>query len=128
MARARGRIIGEADAEDVEGRVRGLHAEDDTAIGAVAQEIILTQDLRGVVVVGKAPCPEGIVGNRGIPCPQFFRGQRELFDELDAPVGLVSSLEIPMPYAKSLESVILPSKERCLAVVRKTLSARTARP
>jgi len=45
----------------------------------------------------------------------------ELFDELDAPVGLVSSLESPMPYSKPLESVILPSKERCLAEARKVL-------
>lgn len=44
-----------------------------------------------------------------------------IFDELDAPVGLVSSLEAPMPYAKSLESVILPSKERCLEEARKVL-------
>jgi len=45
----------------------------------------------------------------------------ELFDELDAPVGLVSSLESPMPYSKALESVILPSKERCLTEARKVL-------
>lgn len=45
----------------------------------------------------------------------------EIFDELDAPVGLVSSLEVPMPYAKSLEAVILPSKERCLKEARKVL-------
>jgi pyruvate dehydrogenase E1 component beta subunit len=45
----------------------------------------------------------------------------EIFDELDAPVGLVSTLEIPMPYAKSLESVILPSKERCLEAAKKVL-------
>ncbi|HMO01846.1 MAG TPA: pyruvate dehydrogenase complex E1 component subunit beta [Oligoflexia bacterium] len=38
----------------------------------------------------------------------------EIFDELDAPVGLVSSLEVPMPYSKSLESVVMPSKDRCL--------------
>lgn len=37
------------------------------------------------------------------------------FDLLDAPVGLVSSLEVPMPYSKPLEAVVLPSKERCLA-------------
>jgi pyruvate dehydrogenase E1 component beta subunit len=43
------------------------------------------------------------------------------FDELDAPVGLVSSLEIPMPYAKSLESVILPSKQRCLDTIYSVL-------
>lgn len=46
---------------------------------------------------------------------------REIFDELDAPVGLVSSLDAPLPYAKSLETVILPSKERCLEEIRKIL-------
>ncbi len=45
----------------------------------------------------------------------------ELFDELDAPVGLVSSLEAPMPYSKALESVILPSRERCVAEALKVL-------
>ena len=45
----------------------------------------------------------------------------EVFDELDAPVGLVSSLEVPMPYSKSLEAVVLPSKERCLEEARKVL-------
>jgi len=43
----------------------------------------------------------------------------EGFDSLDAPVGLVSSLETPVPYARSLEAVILPSKDRCIdAIVR----------
>ncbi|MCB0328087.1 MAG: alpha-ketoacid dehydrogenase subunit beta [Bdellovibrionales bacterium] len=45
----------------------------------------------------------------------------KIFDELDAPVGLVSSLEIPMPYSKSLESVILPSKDRCIQAVHQVL-------
>ncbi len=45
----------------------------------------------------------------------------EIFDELDAPVRVVSSLEVPMPYAKTLEAVILPSKERCLAEARRVL-------
>ena len=45
----------------------------------------------------------------------------EIFDELDAPVGLVSSLEVPMPYSKSLEAVVMPSKERCLKEAYKVL-------
>ncbi|RIL10455.1 MAG: alpha-ketoacid dehydrogenase subunit beta [Proteobacteria bacterium] len=45
----------------------------------------------------------------------------ELFDELDAPVSLVSSLEVPMPYSKTLEAVILPSKDRCLEEARRLL-------
>lgn len=46
---------------------------------------------------------------------------REIFDELDAPVGLVSSHEVPMPYSKPLEAAILPSKERILAEVQAIL-------
>jgi pyruvate dehydrogenase E1 component beta subunit len=45
----------------------------------------------------------------------------EIFDELDAPVGLVSAREIPMPYSKSLESVILPSKALCVEAALKVL-------
>ena len=43
--------------------------------------------------------------------------QREIFDELDAPIEVVSSLEIPGPYSKPLEDVILPSKARCIEAV-----------
>jgi len=42
----------------------------------------------------------------------------EIFDELDAPVKLVSTLEAPMPYSKALEVVLLPSKERIIQSVR----------
>jgi pyruvate dehydrogenase E1 component beta subunit len=45
----------------------------------------------------------------------------EMFDHLDAPVGLVSTLEVPMPYSKSLETVILPSKGRCVEAAKKVL-------
>jgi pyruvate dehydrogenase E1 component beta subunit len=45
----------------------------------------------------------------------------KIFDELDAPVGLVSTLETPMPYSKALEALILPNKERCLAAARVVL-------
>jgi pyruvate dehydrogenase E1 component beta subunit len=42
----------------------------------------------------------------------------EIFDELDAPVKLVSCLEAPMPYSKALEVVILPSKDKVMQAVR----------
>jgi pyruvate dehydrogenase E1 component beta subunit len=41
-----------------------------------------------------------------------------IFDELDAPVELISTLEAPMPYSKALEVVLLPSKERVIQAVR----------
>ncbi len=38
--------------------------------------------------------------------------QRHGFDDLDAPVLRVTSRDVPMPYAKPLENVVLPSTER----------------
>jgi len=43
------------------------------------------------------------------------------FDELDAPVARVCSIEVPMPYAKHLEDAALPSLERIVAAVRNLL-------
>ena len=40
------------------------------------------------------------------------------FDELDAPVARVCSVEVPMPYAKHLEDAALPSPERIVAAVQ----------
>jgi pyruvate dehydrogenase E1 component beta subunit len=43
----------------------------------------------------------------------------EIFDELDAPVELISTLEAPMPYSKALEVVLLPNKDRVIQAVHK---------
>jgi pyruvate dehydrogenase E1 component beta subunit len=40
------------------------------------------------------------------------------FDELDAPVARVCSVEVPMPYAKHLEDAALPSPERIAAAAK----------
>jgi pyruvate dehydrogenase E1 component beta subunit len=45
--------------------------------------------------------------------------QSSIFDELDAPIEVVSSLEVPMPYSRKLEEVILPSESRCIEAVRR---------
>ncbi len=47
--------------------------------------------------------------------------QSEIFDELDAPVGMISSLEVPMPFSKALEIHVVPSKERCVAAAHAVL-------
>ncbi len=43
------------------------------------------------------------------------------FDDLDAPVERVTSLDVPMPYAHSLESAVLPSVGRAIEAVKKVL-------
>lgn len=45
------------------------------------------------------------------------------FDWLDAPVRRVAMAEVPMPYAKSLESAALPSLEDAVTAIRETLDA-----
>lgn len=50
-----------------------------------------------------------------------FLIQKNIMDELDAPVGLISTLPVPMPYSKALESVILPSKDRCMEEAMKVM-------
>jgi pyruvate dehydrogenase E1 component beta subunit len=43
------------------------------------------------------------------------------FDDLDAPVARVCSVEVPMPYAKHLEDAALPSPERIVAAAKALL-------
>ncbi len=45
------------------------------------------------------------------------------FDWLDAPVRRVAMAEVPMPYAKSLETAALPSLDDAVLAIRETLGA-----
>jgi pyruvate dehydrogenase E1 component subunit beta len=51
---------------------------------------------------------------------------REAFDWLDAPPERVTNLDVPMPYARNLEGLVLPSAERVAAAVRRQLGLQTA--
>jgi len=46
---------------------------------------------------------------------------RECFDWLDAPVELVSSEDVPMPYNHALELAAQPSTDKIIAAVRKVM-------
>jgi len=47
--------------------------------------------------------------------------QREIFDELDAPVIRVTGAEVPMPYNKQLEKLAKADPAKVIAAVRKVL-------
>ena len=49
------------------------------------------------------------------------RVQRECFDSLDAPILRVSSADVPMPYAKTLEKAYLPQPEKVVDAVHRVL-------
>jgi len=48
--------------------------------------------------------------------------QEQAFDFLDAPIGRVGSLEVPMPYARNLERLIIPGKDEVIEAVKATLA------
>ncbi len=50
------------------------------------------------------------------------RIQESCFDYLDAPVGRVGGLNVPMPYARNLELMCIPNKEDVLAAARQLLA------
>lgn len=47
--------------------------------------------------------------------------QEKAFDYLDAPIARVGSLEVPMPYARNLERLVVPNKDRVVEAVRQVL-------
>ena len=49
------------------------------------------------------------------------RVQRECFDALDAPILRVTSEDVPMPYAKTLEKAYLPQPDKVVEAVKKVL-------
>jgi pyruvate dehydrogenase E1 component beta subunit len=49
------------------------------------------------------------------------RVQRNCFDALDAPVLRVTSADVPMPYAKTLETAYLPQPARVVDAVHQAL-------
>lgn len=46
---------------------------------------------------------------------------RDAFDWLDAPIERVTGADVPMPYARTLERLVVPNAERVVAAVRRTL-------
>jgi pyruvate dehydrogenase E1 component beta subunit len=51
-----------------------------------------------------------------------YEVQKELFDDLDAPVHRVTSLDVPQPYNGRLEQAMMPNEERILATVKELLA------
>jgi pyruvate dehydrogenase E1 component beta subunit len=50
------------------------------------------------------------------------RVQHECFDQLDAPVQRISAADVPMPYAKTLETAYLPQPDTIVEAVKRIVS------
>ena len=51
-----------------------------------------------------------------------YQIQRECFDDLDAPVHRLTSLDVPQPYNYGLEQAVLPNDERVVAAIKSVLA------
>jgi pyruvate dehydrogenase E1 component beta subunit len=111
--------------------VRALHvAEKLASEHGVDAEVVDLRSLRPLDVetvaasVGKTNrvvCVEEGWPSYGVTAELAARIQKACFDDLDAPVERVGMAEVPLPYAKNLETAALPGEERILAAVLSTL-------
>jgi pyruvate dehydrogenase E1 component beta subunit len=67
------------------------------------------------VIVQEAPPHSSFGGEVAL------RVQRACFDDLDAPIERVASEDLPVPYAPSLEAVVLPDVARVVQAVKRTM-------
>ena len=59
----------------------------------------------------------------GVGAEVCYRIQKNVFDELDAPIMRVSQEDVPMPYSEKLEKFVLPSPAKLMSAVKKVCYA-----
>jgi pyruvate dehydrogenase E1 component beta subunit len=57
----------------------------------------------------------------GVGAEVTARVQEQAFDYLDAPIARVAGKEVPMPYAKNLEKLCIPSQDDIIAAVQNVM-------
>jgi len=111
--------------------VRALHvAERLEQTHGVSAEVVDLRSLRpldvetvaaSVAKTSRAVCIEEGWPSYGVSAELAARIQRVCFDDLDAPVERVGMAEVPLPYAKQLETAAMPGEDRIEAAVLATL-------
>ncbi|HET9800414.1 MAG TPA: transketolase C-terminal domain-containing protein, partial [Chthoniobacterales bacterium] len=59
----------------------------------------------------------------GVGTEVCYRIQKNIFDELDAPIIRVSQEDVPMPYNEKLEKFVLPNSDKLMSAVKKVCYA-----
>ena len=54
----------------------------------------------------------------GVGAEVCYRIQKNIFDELDAPIARVSQEDVPMPYNERLEHAVLPNAEKLMSAIK----------
>jgi pyruvate dehydrogenase E1 component beta subunit len=111
--------------------VRALHVAERLAEShGVDAEVVDLRSLRpldvetvaaSVAKTSRVVCVEEGWPSYGVTAELAARIQKACFDDLDAPVERVGMAEVPLPYAKNLETAALPSEDRIARAVLATL-------
>jgi len=110
--------------------VRALRAAERLAEAGISAEVVDLRSLRPLDVetvaesvrkTNHAVLVEEGWPSFGVTAELAARIQHVCFDYLDAPVERVGMAEVPLPYAKNLESAAMPSAERVVAAARSVL-------
>jgi pyruvate dehydrogenase E1 component beta subunit len=110
-----------------------LDASEQLAAGGIDAEVLDLRTLRplddAAILATVAKTHRAVVVDEGwrsgsISAEISARITESAFFELDAPVGRVCSVEVPIPYSKQLELAALPSTERIVAAAREAVWAR----
>ncbi|HKB26378.1 MAG TPA: pyruvate dehydrogenase complex E1 component subunit beta [Methylomirabilota bacterium] len=111
---------------------RALEAAEELAKEGISVELVDPRTLRPMdteTIVGsvrkthRAVVVEAGAGFAGMGSEIASSITEQAFDDLDAPVERVTGANAPMPYAKNLEKLKTPTKERILAAIRRVCNA-----
>jgi pyruvate dehydrogenase E1 component beta subunit len=116
--------------------VRALRAADNLAEEhGISVEVVDLRSLRpldvqtvadSVARTNRVVCVEEGWPSYGVTAELAARIQKACFDDLDAPVERVGMAEVPLPYAKNLETAALPGTGRIEAAILSTIGHASA--
>jgi pyruvate dehydrogenase E1 component beta subunit len=107
-----------------------MRAADQLAAEGISCEIVDPRSLRPFddepILASIAKTNRCVIVEEGWPLAGFgaqiaYQIQQSAFGDLDAPVTRVTGADVPMPYAKNLEQLAMPSPARVAAAVREVL-------
>jgi pyruvate dehydrogenase E1 component beta subunit len=111
--------------------VRALHVAEKLAEEkGINAEVVDLRSLRpldmetvakSVAKTNRALCVEEGWPSYGVTAEIAARISKACFDDLDAPVERVGMAEVPLPYAKNLETAAMPNEDRIAAAVLSVL-------
>src|SRR5712691_5273031 len=111
---------------------RALEAAEELAKEGISVELVDPRTLRPMdteTIIGsvrkthRAVVVEAGAGFAGMGSEIASSITEQAFDDLDAPVERVTGANAPMPYAKNLEKLKTPTRERILAAIRRVCNA-----